>query len=171
MALEIFKWYHSINIEIRNCLSKFSYLYTNAPYFFQFNSWMKRGKNRCLVARGYFKLISQPSNKLKPPSTPHSLLNSRITYFVQSLFFLIMKILVEIILPCKFSNPNWFLRSLLKKRFYFIFVFIANTKNICNLIGSEEYNIGRICTLLLNKKKSTFDFCSGKIEMYSLKTN
>ena len=33
------------------------------------------------------------------------------------------------------------------------------------------YSVFNICTPLLNKKKSTFDFCSGKIEMYSLKTN
>ena len=26
-------------------------------------------------------------------------------------------------------------------------IFIANTKNISSLIGREEYNIGRICTL------------------------
>ena len=33
------------------------------------------------------------------------------------------------------------------------------------------YSVFNICTLLLNKKKSTFDFRSGKIEMRSLKTN
>ena len=49
---------------------------------------------------------------------------------------------------------------------------LLTRKNIYNLIGWEEYNIGHICTvfniciLLLNKKKSTFDFCSRKIEMY-----
>ena len=44
--------------------------------------------------------------------------------------------------------------------------------------GGEKYNIGRVCTvfniytLWLNKKKNvTFEFRSGKIEMYSLKTN
>ena len=50
-------------------------------------------------------------------------------------------------------------------------------KLIWNLIGWEKYNIGRICTvfnictLWLNKKKNTFEFHSGKIEIYSLKTN
>ena len=34
------------------------------------------------------------------------------------------------------------------------------------------YSVFNICTLLLKKNKnSTFDFRSGKIEMYSLKTN
>ena len=34
------------------------------------------------------------------------------------------------------------------------------------------YSVFNICTLLLNKKKNTtFEFRSGKIEMYSLKTN
>ena len=35
------------------------------------------------------------------------------------------------------------------------------------------YSVFNICTLLLNNnfKKSTFDFRSGKKEMYSLKTN
>ena len=34
------------------------------------------------------------------------------------------------------------------------------------------YSVFNICTFLLNKKKkSTFDFRSGKVEMYSLKTN
>ena len=49
-------------------------------------------------------------------------------------------------------------------------------KNVCNLIGWEEYNIGRICTPLYSftkqyYKKWTFDFSSRKIQMYSLKTN
>ena len=33
------------------------------------------------------------------------------------------------------------------------------------------YSVFKICTLLLNKKKSALDLHSGKIEMYSLKTN
>ena len=33
------------------------------------------------------------------------------------------------------------------------------------------YPVFNICTLLLNKKKSPFDFGSGKKEIYSLKTN
>ena len=33
------------------------------------------------------------------------------------------------------------------------------------------YSVFNICTFLLNKKKKTFDFRSGKVEMYSLKTN
>ena len=33
------------------------------------------------------------------------------------------------------------------------------------------YSVFNIYTLLLIYKKSTFDFCSGKIEMYSLKTS
>ena len=35
------------------------------------------------------------------------------------------------------------------------------------------YSVFNICTLLLNnnKKNTTFEFRSGKIEMYSLKTN
>ena len=51
-------------------------------------------------------------------------------------------------------------------------------KNICNLTGCEEYNIGRICTLFSIfaladeiKKNATFEFRSGKLEMYSLKLN
>ena len=34
------------------------------------------------------------------------------------------------------------------------------------------YSVFNICTVVLNKKKNTtFEFRSGKIEMYSLKTN
>ena len=63
---------------------------------------------------------------------------------------------------------------------YIIFIcpFIAYTKKYLqsdSLRGVQYwpylYSTLNICTLLLNKKKSTFDFCSGKIEMYSLKTN
>ena len=59
-----------------------------------------------------------------------------------------------------------------------IIAIIANTKKYLQsdwLRGVQYwlylYSVFNICTPLLNKKKSTFDFCSGKIEMYSLKTN
>ena len=64
---------------------------------------------------------------------------------------------------------------------FLIMVFIAGTKKYLQsdwVRGVQYwpylYSVFNICTYLLNnynKKKSTFDFRSGKIEMYSLKTN
>ena len=59
-----------------------------------------------------------------------------------------------------------------------ILIIIANTKKCLQSdwvrgvqYWSYLYSAFNICTLWLNKKKSAFDFRSGKIEMYSLKTN
>ena len=61
---------------------------------------------------------------------------------------------------------------------HIIYIFIANTKKYLQsdwLRGVQYwpdlYSVFNICTFSLNKKKSTFDFCSGRIEMHSLKRN
>ena len=55
--------------------------------------------------------------------------------------------------------------------------FIANVQNICNPIGREEYNIGRIVlsvsilySLTKNEKRNTV-YVAGKIEACYLKEN
>ena len=53
------------------------------------------------------------------------------------------------VLTCR-GYVLYFLRALYfhisTRIFYNLFIFLTR-KNICNLIGWEEYNIGRICTL------------------------